>query len=802
MTALISTESYAIGWIAALPTERAAATAQLDDRHEPPEDFEQHPSDTNSYTWGRMCKHNIVIASLPAGVYGTTAAATTASNLLASLPAIKIGLLVGIGGGIARHLDQDVRLGDVVVSQPKGTTGGVIQYDLGKARLNGKWEPKGMLNKPPKVLLNALAALQAEHEIAPPKISDLLEEMLTKMPQMRKPKKKEPGYAHQGFENDRLFASSYGHIGGPTCDTCDSLEEIQRDERDTTDPEIHYGIIASGNTLVKDASNRDKIAESTGSECLCVEMEAAGLMDHFPCLVIRGICDYADSHKNDRWRRYASATAAAYAKELLEYVPAKMLEKTTRAVDILKSVSGDVKSMRSAVAEVQVGVQSLDNTVLNIQQTTVLNRLRVAEGASFDSSAQEHDRHCLPNTRVELLQQVSEWAKDLHAEPIFWLNGMAGTGKSTISRTVARSLADNGQLGASFFFKKGETDRGSLSKFFMTIAADLIMKKPSTAPHIEAVLNADHSITSKNYTEQFQKFLLEPLTKCDIGDRPVVIVVDALDECEQEGDIERFLYLVSRLETELPDRIRIFLTSRPEEPFRSQFKKIKKKDSRVILHEIPKSVVEHDIDLFLRYELYSIRADFNSRVPLERHLTVAWPSESSFDRLMKMAVPLFIVAATLCRFISDNRIGTPKKLLERVLSRSGDGLSQLETTYQSVLDNQISARASVSQRAEIIQQFRQVVGCIILLASPLSTSSLAVLLIMDKDDIDSRLDLLHSVLSIPASAQAPLRKSLVEKYHFFLRKPLDLYRHICPRLAQPLFSYIRRCSYLRRSRAK
>lgn len=97
--------SYTIGWVAALPSERAAATALLDDRHEPPPDFEQHLSDTNSYTWGRMGKHNIVIASLPAGVYGTTAAATTVGNLLASMPQIRVGLLVGIGGGIARHLD-------------------------------------------------------------------------------------------------------------------------------------------------------------------------------------------------------------------------------------------------------------------------------------------------------------------------------------------------------------------------------------------------------------------------------------------------------------------------------------------------------------------------------------------------------------------------------------------------------------------------------------------------------------------------------------------------------------------------
>jgi nucleoside phosphorylase len=121
------------------------------------------------------------------------------------------------------------------------------------------------------------------------------------------------------------------------CGNCDRGGGFQRDERDSTEPEIHYGIIASGNTLVKAAGTRDKIVEDIGEECICFEMEAAGLMNHFPCLVIRGICDYADSHKNDRWQRYASATAAAYGKELLAYVPTKDLQETQRAIDILKA---------------------------------------------------------------------------------------------------------------------------------------------------------------------------------------------------------------------------------------------------------------------------------------------------------------------------------------------------------------------------------------------------------------------------------------------------------------------------------
>lgn len=338
MIVLDSPDLYTIGWIAALAVERAAATAMLDERHEVPADFEQHPSDTNAYTWGRIGAHNVVIASLPAGVHGIVPAASTASSLLSSLPQIRIGLLVGIGGGVPRpDQGRDIRLGDVVVSQPSGTEGGVVQYDMGKSKEHETWERRGSLDKPPPVLLNALASLQAEHLLSPSQVPDLLHAMWTAYPFTAQARKNSSAFVYQGQDNDCLFVSTYHHVGGSDCTTCDESEEVERKQRETTDPQIHYGTIASGNILVADATTRDKIADAIGEHCICFDMEAAGLMNHFPCLVIRGICDYADSHKNDKWKPYASATAAAYAKELLGFVPAKLLQKTQRAVDVLES---------------------------------------------------------------------------------------------------------------------------------------------------------------------------------------------------------------------------------------------------------------------------------------------------------------------------------------------------------------------------------------------------------------------------------------------------------------------------------
>jgi hypothetical protein len=161
--------------------------------------------------------------------------------------------------------------------------------------------------------------------------------MLRRYPKMRKSTKRDPGYFYQGLEYDRLFLASSDHVPGLGCQGCDAAGEVQRDTRGNTDPEIHYGIIASGNTLVSDAREREKLLEDIGEDCICFEMEAAGLMNSFPCLVIRGISDYADPHKNDRWQQYAAATAAAYAKELLAYVPKRDVQDTKRALEVLQS---------------------------------------------------------------------------------------------------------------------------------------------------------------------------------------------------------------------------------------------------------------------------------------------------------------------------------------------------------------------------------------------------------------------------------------------------------------------------------
>ncbi|KAI8159048.1 hypothetical protein K4K49_003717 [Colletotrichum sp. SAR 10_70] len=297
----------------------AAAKLMLDEVHKV--QVEQDEADHNTYILGVMQGHKVVIACLPKGVYGTITAATVAKDMLRTFKSIRFGLMVGVGGG-APSSAHDIRLGDVVVSIPTDVNGGVIQYDRGKTGKDEEFKRTGSLNAPPTVLLTAVGSVETNHSLGESDIPQFLADAAAKIP---KPKIRQK-YVYQGEENDCLFYSEYEHVDADAgCDDCDAAQTVQREERDDTDPVVHYGNIASGNQVIKHAEARDRLSKELG--VLCFEMEAAGLMQEFPCLVIRGICDYSDSHKNKRWQEYAAATAAAYAKELLSVVPPKRVEK-------------------------------------------------------------------------------------------------------------------------------------------------------------------------------------------------------------------------------------------------------------------------------------------------------------------------------------------------------------------------------------------------------------------------------------------------------------------------------------------
>jgi nucleoside phosphorylase len=326
---------YTVGWICALGVEYVAAQEFLDEEHEKPSYVS--PNDTNDYALGKMSEHNVVIAVLPDGDYGTASAANVATNMLSTFHNIRIGLMVGIGGGVPGGI-HDIRLGDVVVSASRDGEGGVFQYDFGKSIQGESFQHTRFLNQPPTILRTAMTGIRAQYERKGHQLEEAINNILDKNKRLRRRyKRPEP-------TTDKLFYAEVIHNPKGCAESCasDASNIVLRHERtkDEDNPTIHYGLIASANQLMKDALIRDRLAAE--KDVLCFEMEAAGLVNTFPCLVIRGICDYSDSHKNKEWQGYAAMVAAAYAKDLLRRMPLNKIEAEERISVILSGSSWTV----------------------------------------------------------------------------------------------------------------------------------------------------------------------------------------------------------------------------------------------------------------------------------------------------------------------------------------------------------------------------------------------------------------------------------------------------------------------------
>ncbi|PLB53416.1 purine and uridine phosphorylase [Aspergillus steynii IBT 23096] len=298
-------DQYKIGWICALQEEYEAACRMLDEEFDGPELAEDN--DINTYAFGCIGQHKVAIVCLPARRYGTCSAARVGRDLFRTFPNLRYTLMVGIGGG-APTMENDVRLGDVVVSSPRDGFESVIHHDAGIMLHGGRFQRTGKLNAPPQQLFRV--ALEMKRLYDNPLNPDSILEHIGRMDDM-------PEFGRP--ELDRLYRADYLHVSSKkTCKLCDPKQAVERPARHTSRiTTVHHGAIASGDSVMKCPAIRDEFANDPGLNILCFEMEAAGLMNDLKCLAIRGICDYCDSHKNDDWHNYAALTAAAYARELL-----------------------------------------------------------------------------------------------------------------------------------------------------------------------------------------------------------------------------------------------------------------------------------------------------------------------------------------------------------------------------------------------------------------------------------------------------------------------------------------------------
>ncbi|KAL9473957.1 hypothetical protein ACSS6W_008337 [Trichoderma asperelloides] len=312
---------YTVGWICALPKEHRAAVAMLDEVHTSPLSPFNEPG---VCTLGSIDKYNVVIVCLPQGLVGTTSASVFATWMICS------------------GMPPKVRLGDVVFGTPVGNFPGIVQWNSGRVEQDDFERALSQIN-PPSLLLVALSKVEGLFELEGPGILEYLE----------RPKQGSPGLDSKYFKSDSLkdllFKAEYNHItrniADPdlafdddgeeedNCRFCDKTMVIAKKPREMR---LHYGLIASSHQEINSAVSRNRLKQEFGRDLLCIEMEAVGLANYFPCLAIRGICDYADSHKNNDWQEHAALVAAVYAKKLLQNVNSRDVDEASSIMDRLR----------------------------------------------------------------------------------------------------------------------------------------------------------------------------------------------------------------------------------------------------------------------------------------------------------------------------------------------------------------------------------------------------------------------------------------------------------------------------------
>ncbi|WAO90276.1 NACHT domain-containing protein [Fusarium falciforme] len=551
---------YTVGWICALTCEYVAAQEFLDEEHDPPHSLQ--PNDTNDYTLGRIGRHNIVVAVLPDGEYGTATAASVARGMLNSFPNVRIGLMVGIGGG-APSPTNDIRLGDIVVSAPRvanGVTyGGVFEYDFGKTIQDQEFQVTRFLNQPPPTLRAAVRGLEAWYTRKGHQLGQAVSDVISKNPMLQ------DKYSRPHSSTDVLFRSNFTHDSRGCAEFCSkdpsSLESRPQRTIYHEKPYIHHGTIASANQLMRDATIRDRLAKDRN--VLCFEMEAAGLMNIFPCLVIRGICDYSDSHKNKSWQGYAAMVAAAYAKDLLNRIVPSRIENEQRMSEMLSTTLHAVENTGETVGV----IKSRSDREKELE---MLNWL-----TAIDYGPQQSDifRRHQPGTVQWVLDshQFQQWIAT-RGKTLF-CPGIPGAGKTIVASVVIshliEKLREDPSSGLAYIYcdfrrKKEQT----VQHFASSMLKQLAEKHPTLPDPVQRL----HEYHVRQRTRPSLGELLESLHRITEPFSRVFIVVDALDECQESDNcLSTFLSGLFDLQQKL--EINIFATTRPLGHIKSRFEK-------------------------------------------------------------------------------------------------------------------------------------------------------------------------------------------------------------------------------------
>lgn len=520
-------ECFTIGWICALSIELKAARDVLDEEYEPIEELRH-------FILGRIGNHNVVVACMPAGRIGTGPAAAIASEMVLRFPLLRSGLVVGIAGGVPSS-GADIRLGDVIISHPRDCHPGVVQYDFGKTGSGGEQSPTGCLNGPHAALLTAVSVMKSRNAT------------LKVQAQILSNGKSE--FIHRPSFPDDLYDASYNHLGGETCSQCLKQKILNRIPRTTDDIIVHYGLVGSGNQVMKDGVTRDSLSKKFGG-IVCFEMEAAGVMNILPCLVVRGICDYCDSHKNKAWQPFAAAAAASCARYILSFAPSPHANHFN--TDSLRPVDED-------------GTHS--SLVPDGETSASGRKIQYLESLTFEQmdSRRATITNALENTCQWLLENpdfvdwqagVSYWKH----HGLFWIRGKPASGKSTIMKFVLRYIEKNSSHSVlSFFFN---ARGGELEKTTIGMYRSLLHQLLQTFPHLQDVFSLRAPISEQDSylwdMETLKTLFGNAIER--LGENTLICMIDALDECH-EDQIREMVSFFEYLGT-LSSQLRICFSSR------------------------------------------------------------------------------------------------------------------------------------------------------------------------------------------------------------------------------------------------
>jgi nucleoside phosphorylase len=634
-----------------------AARAVLDDVHEL---LPRQKNDTNSYILGRIGCHNIAIACLPTNEYGTNNAVNVLTNLTRTFTSIYLSLMVGIGGGAPRE-NFDIRLGDIVV----GTR--VVQHDLGKIIGSGQIQHTAVPRTLAHMLGKALSLLQAEHQPLSCRIPLILEEKFREHPDYARP-----------TTADRLFSSAYRHSSqAPSCDECSPSALVQRSERSTNNPYIYYGTIASGNQVMKNSTVRDMVAQEL--DAICFEMEAAGLNDICPCLSIRGICDYSDSHKSKEWQEYAAATAAAFAREFLEKLP----------------------HTEEILASTPESVQQQDYWLQNEKYSNCLRDLRETDPRDDKSRIEETKGGLLKDAYRWVLgnEKFQDWYNASQSQ-LLWIKGNPGKGKTMLLCGLINELEkEHGSFLSYFFCQATEARLNNATAVLRGLIYLLIVQRPPLISYIEE--KYDHAgkqlFEDGNAWQALSKIFMAMLEDPILDG--AILIVDALDECSTNQ--EKLLDLIIR-----SSNVKWIVTSRNWLEIEQV---LDRSTQKVRLHlELNQDSVCKAVEAFIEYKVEDLAK--------KKHYDAKLTSDVK-SYLLENADGTFLWVALVCQELADNKVfrKSHTRLMLELFPKGLDPLygrmmEYIFSSHDAEICREILALASVVFRPVTLAELKTLLG--------------------------------------------------------------------------------------------